>query len=150
MNNREIKFRVWDGELKTFYYPVENGSGRVIDSKTGKEAYRHIRMGTLSLIIGLTLTGDVYESVYGNSSLNKNLTLQQFTGLKDKNGKEIYEGDIMTGRNTPIVVGYNPPEFTFVYKNIDGGFCSNYYVGWADFEGEIIGNIMENPEILND
>lgn len=74
--------------------------------------------------------------------------LQQFTGLTDKNGKEIYEGDIMTGRPNPIEVRYEPPEFRFIYKHVDSKFCDYWHVGWADFEGEIIGNIFQNPELL--
>lgn len=69
-------------------------------------------------------------------------TIGQYTGLKDKNGKEIYEGDIVLrgSDNSPEVVEFDDDIDT------DGvyGRCS----GWA-FDGwEVIGNIYENPELL--
>ena len=71
--------------------------------------------------------------------------LMQFTGLTDKNGKEIYEGDIV--RTT----GW--PDGDPVYW-VDGRFCVGQPSNLADFLGsiaegcEIIGNIYENPELL--
>ena len=81
-----------------------------------------------------------------------NLILRQFTGLYDKNGKEIYEGDILTGRQNPIVVEYKAPAFVFVYKNVkEGNWITHLVCGWADIcEPEIIGNIYENSELLGD
>jgi uncharacterized phage protein (TIGR01671 family) len=105
-----------------------------------------------------------YPKLWDNSmpsNWDKWYTLMQYTGLKDKNGKEIYEGDIITR------------------TKVNGEFVHNTKVRWSDasagfvvetlepkeFEGElhtltyplngglsrigaIIGNIYENPELL--
>ena len=75
----------------------------------------------------------------------------QFTGLKDKNGKEIYEGDILSGQHknggSPMKVIYNEDEGTW--------YCSSLYSDSAWWlyrctDGEIIGNIYEDQELLNE
>ncbi|OMD88233.1 hypothetical protein BSK49_16435 [Paenibacillus odorifer] len=72
---REIKFRVWDG--LTFYSPWLDAKGNVYRSKT--------------------------DLIDEDNALND--TVQQFTGVKDKNDKEIYEGDIFvdTAENIHLV-----------------------------------------------
>ena len=69
---------------------------------------------------------------------------QQFTGLLDKNGKEIYEGDILQigpGTNFPVIWGEKNACFHLGTEHfyITGGQTKFY---------EIIGNIKENPELI--
>ncbi len=74
--------------------------------------------------------------------------LMQYTGLKDKNDVEIYEGDIkdLTGtREHLIVVVWNPETCAFCAKSKDGELSSHLYGGDMS---EVIGNIYENPELL--
>ncbi|MBS9782028.1 MAG: DNA-packaging protein [Gammaproteobacteria bacterium] len=90
---------------------------------------------------------------------NKNLELMQYTGLKDKNGKKIYEGDILSiivirGENlyeyTTDVI-YEDAEFTIKGENTEqyDTFLSAYAGDGINLaEAEIIGNIYENPELL--
>ena len=82
-------------------------------------------------------------------------TLGQFTGLLDKNGKEIYEGDIIRSydsENNPIMhsISWDNKKACYVATMLQypllGGSIDK---GWIDeFEKEIIGNIYDNPELL--
>lgn len=74
--------------------------------------------------------------------------LQQFTGLLDKNGTEIYEGDIVNVKDNKnyqgVEVAYGDLGFQLNTKN---GFCTDFDADeWEHFE--IIGNIYESPELL--
>ena len=68
-------------------------------------------------------------------------TVAQFTGLKDIEGKEIYEGDIILGYNNPHVVTFADGAFYLTYKN------SSVRLSRTCGALKIIGNIFENPEL---
>lgn len=78
--------------------------------------------------------------------------LMQYTGLKDKNGNEIYEGDIvhmysvMPGSDIDDIGIVKFIECAFLFEKADGSD------GWSIFneatEIEVVGNIYENPELL--
>lgn len=122
---RELKFRAWDIIHKQMVWPQ---------------------------FIKFTAEGFVYELTNSVTGASIKMPLMQYTGLKDKNGKEIYEGDIVKGvSNKKIAVEWLNVDNTeafflpFGYAN-SCGCCGAY----EDFlKPEIIGNIHENPELLN-
>lgn len=121
--NREIKFRFWDTKEKRW---------------------------CANELMAITANGKVLGSafnIYGNfegfkEGDSNGILVSQYTGLKDKNGKEIYEGDIT---KTGVVVFGGGRFF------IDGVEKTKPWK-WEDLIGgekdEVIGNIYENPELL--
>lgn len=94
------------------------------------------------------------DSWNGELILNNDLNLMQSTGLKDKNGKEIFDGDILKVTNLQIwleVVSFNEDKVMFVSKETKRKVEETplYDLFNTDiFEVEVIGNVYENPELL--
>ena len=80
-----------------------------------------------------------------------NTILMQSTGLKDKNGKEIFEGDIVDYKGRKAVVKWHGSYASFIYRFVDE--LNERVSEWhplflAYYHFEIVGNIYENPELL--
>lgn len=80
--------------------------------------------------------------------------LEQFTGLKDVNGKEIYEGDIIASK--PNELTFEPPKIGVVKRSkTRARWCygTDEYNIWTSGKYrtyEVIGNVHENPELLEE
>ena len=126
-----IKFRAWNGYRKImadYVSAIQNGDTQGTPSSVNVIVNRKNE------------TWDIK---------NDNVELLQFTGLKDVNGKNIYVGDIVRCKNE-----YQGTDYTGKVMFFNGGFCvwtggfRNYV--WEDMIPEIIGNVHENPKLLED
>lgn len=128
---REIKFRAWVKEKKAIFEVI------LIDYVTKKVTYIVERIGHL-----LNIRHDKFNDV----------ELMQYTGLKDKNGKEIYEGDIVKLRaNHGIgVVKYYDEWGAFVVEYIKPRQLAVLGMNYYKEDIEILGNIYQNLELYEE
>lgn len=125
MNKREIKFRAWDG--KAMYC-----------SDTENITFSFDNMGWL---VGTNMRGEQKRLLTHAGSGG---ILMQYTGLEDKNGKEIFEGDILKNTFGNYAVEYY--DLNFQLENFDHYGMDGEYPPFE--ESEIIGNIYENFELI--
>nr|DAN80857.1 MAG TPA: YopX protein [Caudoviricetes sp.] len=81
------------------------------------------------------------------------IELMQSTGLKDKNGKEIFEGDIVDYKGRKAVIKWHGSYASFIYRFVDElnkRSAEWYPLYLAYLKCEVIDNIYENPELLED
>ena len=89
------------------------------------------------------INGNIIIGEHDGDSRYEDIPLMQYTGLKDKNGKEIYEGDIVVEENSKRYVVKWEEDTSCSSNSSSCGFC------WSKEEAkhiEVIGNIYENPE----
>lgn len=125
-----LKFRVWSLEQNTYRYKFPyNSLGQFYVSESGK----------IFSDFGNTVAPEVEQ---------KNFIVEQYTGLKDKNGEEIYEGDIISNHNGKLAtVFYDEASSAYRFKWLDVPVSDFLY--WFNVD-RVIGNIHENPELLKE
>ena len=91
--------------------------------------------------------------VFSNHAIVDPATLGQFTGLTDKNGKKIFEGDILVIRNCrehPVLVKFIEFSWQCVIPNVNAYIHYRHRLENNYTKYEVIGNIHDNPELLED
>ena len=91
------------------------------------------------------------DSILNHCGKSNRFCFMQFTGLKDRHGIEIYEGDILkdnVGRIWVISYRENLATFIFLYRGKKDSWQSYMQFIKSQKPLEIIGNIYENPELL--
>ena len=116
---REIKFRAWD----------------ILNKRI--------------LNYGEIMTLPMWEVLPGTPE-QRAFNVMQYTGLKDKNGKEIYEGDIVLTRTSlKFIISYKNGAFIKCWQNYNVYLLYDSLIKDGCTEAyEVIGNIYENPELL--
>ena len=129
---REIKFRAWDKINKEF------------SNHTNRDPFMDLSMGDIFYWERRQNEDGVYEGDIIMKDEDKNrFVLQQYTGLKDSSGKEIYEGDILKWEYPEEFLNLVIVRWTNEEEDYDGWVTTNL-IGQGG-ECKIIGNIFEKP-----
>ena len=116
---REIKFRAWDKNINEMFSHEE-----LVDEFV------------------------MYGQFFSNQE-NSHFVVMQYTGLKDKNGKEIYDEDILRLQDETNKLHYYQVKYVENLFVLDGELAVHIKSAYFK-EREVIGNIYENKELLNE
>jgi len=135
---RKHKYRAWDKEENDF---INKGNPFSFGDLSGKthgfmftDPTRRDQEDWFSKTVEIQLAAQGEKSRY---------ILMQYTGLKDKNGKEIYEGDIVKSKAGVSEVEYGSASCAWSVPDIDGSY--HLWDFLKKYKAEVIGNIYETP-----
>jgi len=151
---REIKFRAWISSENIFSWDKKKyPSGAMFTGFSFSDIYSGHDEANVTCGDGKIISEPKWDKII----------LMQYTGLKDKNGKEIYEGDILVLHHSTILSSNDPcPDRRIVMWDEDASrLCAAYIDGNVNTSGytfcknnasrffEIIGNVHETPELID-
>ncbi len=121
---KEMRFRAWDNSIKKMIDPIQ-----IQQFEFRGDTTKGMRIH--------------YTSEEAYTVFTDDFELMQYTGLKDKNGRRIYEGDVVkfVVAYTDKTISENIIEITFW----EGGF---WHHGFRPEQCEVIGNIYKNPDLI--
>jgi len=151
---REIKFRAWDREFKKMYYsPYDSDFNVAITLPNLIDYYPKSEYAKANF---LTYRKDGGCSDF-QSLKSRRFDLMLTIGLKDKNGKQIYDKDILEGQTgysiERLLVFYNPPKYQLktsegYFVDFESGKVENFEKYYRLAELEVIGNLYEIKDEL--
>lgn len=133
---RKIKFRAWDKQTNQFYYTEDcffylNETDRAQQWRT-------------QLILNSEGKFDLVREQHNGTNWGKvdlrTLEGEEYIGLPDKNGKEISEGDIW------VVYSQKNKDKELIRIIVEMDLSQGVFCEWRSSQGEVIGNIHQNPE----
>ena len=129
------KFRAWISEADTMANDLKG-----IDFENETVVLRKLYED------GFSVETEVFEVEIGNA------ILMQSTGLFDRNGKEIFEGDVVDYKGRKAIIKWHGSYASFIYRFVDelnkrSAEWEPLYLAYYHFE--VIGNIYENKELLD-
>ncbi len=132
---REIKFRAWDRGSKRMLFPLE---------------ITFLNYGVKPSDGWVVARGENWKFDTTEDGNDEDIIIMQYTGLKDKNENEIYEGDIVKVTLSDDGDKQEWMEAQVFFENGAFKLVNESFSVSVDSVCEVIGNIYENPELLKD